>query len=74
MTTPLDHCKHNASFRTIVNPSHQHIPRIAFSFYKSKYEEPTKSEGFDDIIKVSFVPEFEDDDSRRIYSYYLSDS
>ena len=40
-------------------------------FYKN-YEEPTKSEGFDDIVNVNFVPgPFENEDDKKIF-YYLS--
>ena len=41
------------------------------SFYKN-YEEPSKSEGFDEIVKVNFVPgPFVNEEDKKIF-YYLS--
>ena len=41
------------------------------AFYKN-YEEPQKTEGFDDIVKINFVPgPFENEEDKKIF-YYLS--
>ena len=41
------------------------------SFYKN-YEEPSKNEGFDEIVKVNFVPgPFVNEEDKKIF-YYLS--
>ena len=41
------------------------------AFFKN-YEEPTKAEGFDDIVNVNFVPgPFENEEDKKIF-YYLS--
>jgi len=37
------------------------IPQVAYNVYKSKFKEPSKSEGFDSITKIDFVPDFRDD-------------
>ena len=47
------------------------IPIHTFTFFKN-YQEPLQKEGFDDIVKVNFVPgPFENDEDKKIF-YYLS--
>ena len=38
---------------------------------RSKYVEPTLSEGFDDILKVNFIPEFKDETDQKLYRMFL---
>ncbi|OCK74810.1 putative DNA 3'-phosphatase Tpp1 [Lepidopterella palustris CBS 459.81] len=58
-TTPVDLCLHNDTVRALggdqMNPERRIIfPRIPFRKLISQFEEPKKSEGFEEVIKVDF--------------------
>ncbi|TKR65195.1 hypothetical protein L596_025634 [Steinernema carpocapsae] len=75
MTATFNHSRHNALYRTIMDPNHALIPRAAHNIFKSKYLEPDmKKEAFDQLVRVNFVPEFKDEEAKKTYSYYLLDS
>jgi len=43
-----------------------------YLFFSSKYEEPSKSEGIDEIVKVNFVPRFKDAAHEMLYKMFLT--
>ncbi|KAF3925962.1 hypothetical protein ABW20_dc0106738 [Dactylellina cionopaga] len=61
LATPEGLCKHNEGVRAYaavssMNPEGRTgLPGIAFSAYKSKFQEPDVSEGFVDVMKVEFA-------------------
>jgi hypothetical protein len=67
--------KHNNTFREILGADDKHkgISTMVYRMYFSAYSEPTRDEGFDDLIHCNFVPEFADENSKQIYSYILDD-
>lgn len=40
-------------------------------FDRSSYEEPSYEEGFEEIVKVNFVPKFKDDCIKELYMQFL---
>jgi hypothetical protein len=70
-----DLAMHLNNLRTI-NKNRKHLSGYVnaipiHNFFKN-YEEPQKSEGFDDIVEVNFVPgPFDNDEDKKIF-YYLS--
>lgn len=42
--------------------------------FRQKYVEPNDKEGFSEIIRVNFVPQFKDDRQAAVYKTYLLDS
>ena len=38
---------------------------------RSSYEEPSCEEGFEEIVKVNFVPKFKDDSIKELYMQFL---
>ena len=40
-------------------------------YFRTKFREPTTEEGFAEIIKVNFVPKFEDREQEKLYKQYL---
>ena len=40
-------------------------------FDRSSYEEPSYEEGFEEIVKVNFVPNFKDDCIKELYMQFL---
>ena len=75
MTTTFDHAKHNNIFREIIDTSKEHakIGEPLLHQFKNKYQAPTKEEGFDEVVKVNFVPEFSYEQHRQIYFKYLQE-
>ena len=43
------------------------IPAIAMRMFRTKLEEPKKEEGFEDVIKVPFIPIFENAIHKKMY-------
>ena len=75
MTTTFDHAKHNNIFREIIDTSKEHakIGEPLLHQFKNKYQAPTKEEGFDEVVKINFVPEFLYEQHRQIYFKYLQE-
>lgn len=40
-------------------------------FYRSSYEEPSCEEGFEEIVKVNFIPRFKDEKIKELYLQFL---
>lgn len=71
MTTTYHHSKHNNLFREMTDSSHSKINDIVFNTYKSKFVNPTISEGFNEIVKVNCVPKFNKEEHEQLYRMYL---
>ena len=52
----------------ITNGTSPHVPTIGYSTYKKKFEEPVLAEGFDDIVHVKFIANFDSDDAKKSFS------
>jgi len=47
------------------------IPPVAYNTYYKNFDEPSKSEGFSEVIKIDFVPDFKDDpDFERMFKQW----
>ena len=67
MTTSHDHAKHNNVFREMTDQKHDRIKDMILNQYRSRYVEPSKAEGFSEIVKVNCVPEFDDESLENLY-------
>lgn len=74
MSASYKQAKHNNAFRELTNRNHASINDMVFNMYKSKYQEPTKEEGFEEIVKVNFLPKFESAADEKLYKMYLLES
>lgn len=74
MSTSHKHAQHNIAFRELTDTTHAKINSIVFNGYKKNYEEPNLDEGFTDITKIDFIPHFENETDRLLYSMYLLSS
>lgn len=68
-TASADLCQHNDAVRAfggeLVNPENRTaLPKVAFTGYSSRFSEPKKSEGFQEVIRVDF--QFEGTEEERI--------
>ncbi|PFX15913.1 Bifunctional polynucleotide phosphatase/kinase [Stylophora pistillata] len=68
----FEHAQHNNKIREMTNrdSSYKHVGHLAFVKYKSSYEEPRCEEGFEEIVKVNFVPKFKDDRVKELYMQF----
>lgn len=71
LTTSKDHARHNNKFREFSEEDHSKVSDMVFNMYKSKYVEPTLQEGFQDIVKVNFVPHFKNNSDEKMYRMFL---
>lgn len=63
-------CKHLDVFRSItrkVDP----LSSVAFNTFRSRYQPPNENEGFELIIQVPFVANFDCENERELFSNYL---
>uniref|UniRef100_A0A0N5AK68 Bifunctional polynucleotide phosphatase/kinase n=1 Tax=Syphacia muris TaxID=451379 RepID=A0A0N5AK68_9BILA len=67
---------HNCRYRVLAGTDllHDDVGVMVLRMMKSKFQEPTVAEGFSSIVKVNFVPKFENDTQRHLYCQYLCDS
>ncbi|CAH1269970.1 PNKP [Branchiostoma lanceolatum] len=72
MTASLDLCRHNNRFRdmTYTGAGHVKVADPVIFSYRKKFVEPQMSEGFDEIVKVNFVPKFEDKKLEAMYRQF----
>jgi len=47
------------------------VPDVAFNKFKSSYQEPTLGEGFTEVLKVEFVPDFEGEQHQKWFNQKL---
>lgn len=71
MTTSFKHAEHNIAFRELTDTKHSKINRIVLNSYKKNYQEPSLDEGFTEIVRVNFMPQFKDERDKCLYGMYL---
>lgn len=65
------HSKHNNKFRELTDKSHEPVSDIIINSMKKNFQEPSLSEGFEEIVKVPFVPQFNDIEKEKLYKMFL---
>jgi len=43
------------------------IPDVGYNVFKSKFQEPTTNEGFTEVIKIDWIPDFENDHHKKLF-------
>ena len=68
----VDHtfARHMDVFRSIIH-GRQRLPRQTLIKLKSLFQDVTAEEGFDEIKRINFVPQFEEPEHERIFYQYL---
>ncbi|XP_066484403.1 bifunctional polynucleotide phosphatase/kinase isoform X2 [Tiliqua scincoides] len=69
-TATLEQAKHNNRFREMTEKGHVPVNDIVLNSYKNKYVEPSLEEGFSEILKIHFVPQFTDPHLESIYRQF----
>ncbi|KAJ8925476.1 hypothetical protein NQ315_009310 [Exocentrus adspersus] len=71
MSTGFQQTKHNNKFRELIDNTHVPVSDIIINSYKKGFQEPEESEGFVEIVKVPFVPEFSNEEHEKLYKMFL---
>lgn len=71
LKTSMQHAKHNNKFREYTDDNHEPISDMVINMYKKKYAEPSQDEGFNAIVKINFIPKFNDPELEKLYKLYL---
>ncbi|KAJ3174746.1 hypothetical protein HK101_010853 [Irineochytrium annulatum] len=65
----MELCEHNSYFRAFVTKGtpeeRERIPSMAFNIFKGKMVPPDVKEGFVEVKKINFIPQFESEDLRK---------
>ncbi|XP_075047325.1 bifunctional polynucleotide phosphatase/kinase [Mixophyes fleayi] len=69
-TATIEVAKHNNRFREMTSKGHISVNDMVINSYKSKFVAPSVSEGFSEILKINFVPNFKDPDQRALYQQF----
>jgi bifunctional polynucleotide phosphatase/kinase len=68
--TDPDLALHLNVYRSLTKKT-QRLPKLAFIAYKSRFQEPTLSEGFAEIVRIPLKPHFESSQEEKIFTMYL---
>ncbi len=58
--------------KNVTNGAHKHVPRIGYGMYKKNFKEPKTAEGFKEIKKINFVPNFGEDKEKEKMFYLFT--
>ncbi|XP_077115839.1 bifunctional polynucleotide phosphatase/kinase [Ranitomeya variabilis] len=67
---PIELAKHNNRFREMTSKGHVSVNDMVMNSYKSKFVAPSLTEGFSEILKINFVPNFKDPDLKALYQQF----
>ncbi|KAL5289407.1 hypothetical protein ACFFRR_009507 [Megaselia abdita] len=73
MNTSPGQIKHNLAFRQLTDSKHSKINTMILNTMKKKFTSPSTSEGFDEIVKVNVVCDFDSVEHEKIYKMFLAD-
>ncbi|KJH51849.1 DNA 3'-phosphatase [Dictyocaulus viviparus] len=74
LTCGIHHASHNVKFRQLTQKVPNEVSTMILRMHASKYEKPEISEGFNSIVYVNFVANFENEEHARLYKQYLLDA
>ncbi|XP_071811636.1 uncharacterized protein F21D5.5-like isoform X1 [Apostichopus japonicus] len=68
-----DQARHNEKFRSLTpaGKNHASISDMVFHSYKNKFIEPKLQEGFNEVIRVNFIPSFNNSKEEKLYKMFL---
>lgn len=67
MRTDARTVAHLCPWQRVSGGRERHIPEIGYRVFASHAQEPSLSEGFVEIKKVNFVPQFDDPEHERLF-------
>ncbi|XP_072126106.1 bifunctional polynucleotide phosphatase/kinase isoform X1 [Mobula birostris] len=71
-TTSFEQSKHNIRFRemTYTGDGHAPVNEVVMNSSRKRYVEPTLSEGFSTILRINFLPQFQDPKLQEHYRLF----
>lgn len=68
MNTPIEIAHHlNMVRQNQTNGQVRRVPEVGYNVYKKNFQEPTKEEGFTEILKIGFVPVFDSSRDEQLF-------
>ena len=67
--TPREIANHLNFFREKLIGTRR-IPDIGFNMFKSKFEEPSTDEGFEEVVVVKWFPHFSNEDEKKLFMQF----
>jgi len=49
------------------NGAVRRVPNVGYNMYNKHFDEPTADEGFQEVVTVKFVPDFKNDDHKKMF-------
>ncbi len=73
MSVTHAHALHNSKFRVLTgtDKEHKEVNEMVLNTYKQKFQEPKLDEGFHSIVKVNFIPDFDDNNMKNMYRMHI---
>eukprot|EP00051_Salpingoeca_urceolata_P011004 m.135310 g.135310 ORF g.135310 m.135310 type:complete len:454 (-) comp16943_c0_seq3:43-1404(-) len=69
--TPIALARHLNSYRYRRSEGEiKKLPQVVFGVFQKHFEEPTVAEGFDEVCKIEFSPEFESKHERELFDKF----
>ncbi|XP_076440762.1 uncharacterized protein F21D5.5-like [Babylonia areolata] len=73
MQTPVSLAHHlNLVRQNQTSGEMRRIPDVGYNVFKKNFEEPTTAEGFVEVVKVNFVPQFDSTRDREIFEQWTT--
>ena len=73
MQTPIELCHHlNYVRQNHTKGVARRIPDVGYNMFKSQLEEPSTEEGFTEIVKIDFTPDFESKDHELVFKQWTN--
>ena len=67
----IEAAKHMNFYRQLITDGkHRRIPDVGYNVFKSRYVAPDKSEGFQEIVKIPFIPNFDEDSEKPKFLHW----
>ncbi|ELU12134.1 hypothetical protein CAPTEDRAFT_157252 [Capitella teleta] len=71
MATPLELANHlNMTRQNQTEGEARRVPDVGYNVYKKKFEEPSKDEGFSEVVRVEFSPKFKSERDEEIFKQW----
>ncbi|RNA23553.1 bifunctional polynucleotide phosphatase kinase-like [Brachionus plicatilis] len=73
LNTPIELCHHlNYVRQNCTLGKVRRIPDVGYNMFKSQLQEPDVKEGFEEVVKIDFVPIFDDEQHEKIFKQWTN--
>ena len=69
-TVPEKICKHNNAYREFHQNQKKRVPSVAYATFYNRLDSPRLTEGFKEIYKIEWAPQFVDDVDKKAWEMF----